>query len=197
MALFLFTWLVADVPALNEAALPAWIASLHQHEREYGRTGWSWKALTEARSAVMDGRYAYHTSKRWWFQLYTGFVNNQGILLILVSVAGFLFCVYFLSQGYWWTLLFSSLLWLLLVISGISLLHPGSEKYVVIKQHGLNLRIGNGISYPLLLDSGQPVWLSRGVEARWRAEMPNSWIQIELADGLMGWAPREALYLIP
>jgi tetratricopeptide (TPR) repeat protein len=59
----------------------------------------------------------------------------------------------------------------------------------------VTLRKGNGVSYAPVETHLGKVRLSSGVEARALAARPNGWVQIELASGVVGWAPREALLL--
>lgn len=59
---------------------------------------------------------------------------------------------------------------------------------VVIAQADVYLRMGNGPLYERRFDA--PV--ARGVEARLQTER-NGWLQIELADGAIGWVPRSAV----
>jgi hypothetical protein len=58
---------------------------------------------------------------------------------------------------------------------------------VVISRDQTELRCGNGSAYP----PRYPTALRRGVEARCVYQR-NGWLQIELADGSLGWIPREA-----
>jgi hypothetical protein len=60
------------------------------------------------------------------------------------------------------------------------------ERLVVVKEDGVLLRKGNGLSYPPRYET--PV--NRGVEARLLFER-DGWLQIELAGGEVGWIARE------
>ncbi|HTU23592.1 MAG TPA: tetratricopeptide repeat protein [Gemmataceae bacterium] len=59
---------------------------------------------------------------------------------------------------------------------------------VVIARDGVQLRRGNGEAFPTRYET--PV--NRGVEGRLRFER-GGWVQIELSDGEIGWAPRAAV----
>lgn len=57
---------------------------------------------------------------------------------------------------------------------------------LVIATDGVLLRAGNGLAYPLRMDTP----LNRGVEAR-LLYIRGEWIQIELANQETGWIPRD------
>jgi hypothetical protein len=59
---------------------------------------------------------------------------------------------------------------------------------VLVVARDCPLRIGNGASYPPRLDAPLP----RGAEVR-RLFERNGWYQVELASGVVGWLPREAV----
>jgi hypothetical protein len=63
------------------------------------------------------------------------------------------------------------------------LAHP----LVVIARDQVQLRKGNGYRYPVVDETP----LNRGVEARWLFSR-SDWLQIELADGKVGWIPHTA-----
>ncbi len=65
----------------------------------------------------------------------------------------------------------------------------------VVAADGVILRKGNGEAYPPKEVNKIAVRLNRGVEARVLSQRSNGWLQIELADGLVGWAPRQQLLL--
>jgi hypothetical protein len=67
-------------------------------------------------------------------------------------------------------------------------LHP----VLILAADGILLRKGNGVLYPPRFDSA----LNRGVEARLLFER-GPWLQIELANGALGWVPRAAVLLDP
>jgi hypothetical protein len=66
-------------------------------------------------------------------------------------------------------------------------LDEAKHSLVVISRDQTELRWGNGNAYP----ARYPKALRRGVEARCLHER-KGWLQIELADGYLGWIPREA-----
>jgi hypothetical protein len=57
----------------------------------------------------------------------------------------------------------------------------------VVKTETVALRMGNGETYPPVLENGVSVLLHRGVEIHVRAARPNGWLQVELDSGLLGW----------
>jgi hypothetical protein len=59
---------------------------------------------------------------------------------------------------------------------------------VVVVARDCPLRVGNGPDYPPRLDAPLP----RGAEAR-RLFERNGWFQVELASGVVGWLPRDAV----
>ena len=60
----------------------------------------------------------------------------------------------------------------------------------------IKLREGNGLSYPAVVRDQLRITLSTGVEALLLAERDNGWVQIQLADGTVGWTPTESVYLL-
>jgi hypothetical protein len=66
-------------------------------------------------------------------------------------------------------------------------LDEADHPLVVVSKDQTELRWGNGNAYP----ARYPKALRRGVEARCLYER-KGWLQIELADGYLGWIPREA-----
>jgi hypothetical protein len=66
-------------------------------------------------------------------------------------------------------------------------LDDAEHPVVVISKDRTELRWGNGSAYP----ARYPTALRRGVEARCLFQR-KGWLQIELADGSLGWIPREA-----
>ncbi len=69
------------------------------------------------------------------------------------------------------------------------------QPLAVVAADGVTLRKGNGDSYAAHEIHMIPLRLNRGVEARVLGARPNGWLQIELADGRVGWAPRHQLLL--
>ena len=65
----------------------------------------------------------------------------------------------------------------------------------VVAADGVVLRTGNGEAYPAHLVNGVEARLNRGVEARARGQRKNGWVQLELANGMVGWVPRSAVLL--
>jgi hypothetical protein len=66
-------------------------------------------------------------------------------------------------------------------------LNEAEHPLVVVSRERTELRLGNGNAYP----ARYPKALRRGVEARCLYER-KGWLQIELADGSLGWIPRDA-----
>jgi tetratricopeptide (TPR) repeat protein len=65
----------------------------------------------------------------------------------------------------------------------------------VVSTDSTLLRKGNGLSYPPQEINSAPVRLNRGVEARVLTRRDNGWVQIELANGLIGWVPRDRVLI--
>jgi hypothetical protein len=65
-----------------------------------------------------------------------------------------------------------------------------SHPVVVIARDQVKVHKGNGFRYPLAAEAP----LNRGVEARWLLSR-GDWLQIELADGNVGWVPDEDVLL--
>jgi hypothetical protein len=91
-----------------------------------------------------------------------------------------------------------SILGVILLLSGLAI---GSVVYraewqdaahpvAVVTGEAVVLRVGNGVSYPPVELNGIAMKLNRGVEARVRGQRPNGWVQLELANNLIGWVPR-------
>jgi len=72
-----------------------------------------------------------------------------------------------------------------------------AEPWAVIREDGVWLRRGNGLSYPAVEAGGRPVALPRGCEVRVMTLRPNGWVQIQLQDATVGWVPLSALLLGP
>lgn len=87
--------------------------------------------------------------------------------------------------------------WLLaLVLGGVlardawQAYREASEPLIVVRQEGVHLRQGNGLSYPPHRDAPLPP----GTEATLLFER-SGWVQVELASGEVGWLPRAAVLL--
>ena len=65
----------------------------------------------------------------------------------------------------------------------------------VVKAGTVALRMGNGETYPPVLENGVAIRLHAGVEFRVRTQRPNAWLQVELGSGQIGWI-READVLL-
>jgi hypothetical protein len=102
---------------------------------------------------------------RWWMTRRRSLLVSGGICAILSVILGL------------------GLVWLIGQQRGAAE-HP----LVVIAQDDVYLRKGNGALYERRYDTPLP----RGVEAQQRCER-NGWMQIELADGAVGWVPRSAV----
>jgi hypothetical protein len=72
-----------------------------------------------------------------------------------------------------------------------------AEPWAVVREDGVWVRRGNGLSYPAVEAGGNPVALPRGYEVRVMALRPNGWVQIQLRDATVGWVPLSSLLLGP
>lgn len=66
----------------------------------------------------------------------------------------------------------------------------------VVSRNGVNLREGNGMSYPPRDRNGLPILLNAGVEVRVLTERPNGWAKVLLDNGETGWVPRSELLFV-
>lgn len=176
--------------------LPAWIATLHDYEQRYGRDSWSLGQLEQARASVVDPRWCKSSQPAWWIDLYRWYLDYHFLLYLLLTLLGCIACCWCYFRRRLRLCCVLALAWLALGVTGWCLISPPHSPLVVIKQPALAVRIGNGITYPPLLVNGEPVLLGAGVEAKYRTERTNGWVQIELKDNILGWVPKDAVYII-
>jgi hypothetical protein len=152
--------------------------------------------LAAARGRVVESRLSLYLRPPWWrdWLRFPGWIAFLGHLLA---------CLAFLRG--WWTRFWPRTL-LLLMLSGWSLAAAwatgfildeidASPSWVVITSDAL-LRQGNGLSYPPQDWHGRPVMLRQGVEGKVLVRKDNGWVLLELASGLRGWAPINAISFV-
>ncbi|MCS7158907.1 MAG: hypothetical protein RMJ19_00410 [Gemmatales bacterium] len=84
-----------------------------------------------------------------------------------------------------------------LVLISFVALHRAHEKrapWAVVRER-CEVRIGNGASYPVLIQEGQPVILYPGWEIQVLDQRPNAWAYISLGGRAAGWVPLSCLYI--
>lgn len=180
----------------QEWPVAPWLACLHAFERTHGRTAGSWQRMVDARQAVRDIHFAQPVVAGWQVSLYSSYLDYSPFILIALLMPGML-----LSYRAWrHRRLGTSLLWcclsFLLIIAGMNLAQPSHRPLAVIKQPGVPLRQGNGLSYPAQTKQGQPIELAAGVEAEYLTQRENGWVQVQMQDGTLGWVPLDAVYLV-
>jgi hypothetical protein len=188
--------LLLTAPPQDATTLPAWIVSLHAYERSNGRDHWSWSELIQARASVSDAYWSQPAVSSWWKELYSVYLQYFPLFFLLLTLLGLVVCGWCYVHDRRRTCLLAALCWLGLAITGWYLVHPLHASLVVIKQPTVLLRTGNGITYaPVSLD-GHAVQLSAGVEAEYRTERDNGWVQVELKNNILGWVPKDAVYIM-
>lgn len=188
--------LLLSAPSQDAVALPAWIVSLHAYERSNGRDQWSWNELTQARASVNDPLWSQPAVSAWWKELYTTYLQYVPLFFLMLTLLGISVCGWCYAQGRRRTFLLAVICWLGLAISSWYLIHPLHAALVVIKQPAVLLRTGNGITYAPVTIDGQVVQLAAGVEAEYLSERDNGWVQLELKNKILGWVPKDAVYIM-
>lgn len=120
-------------------------------------------------------------------------------LAVVGYVLGWIFLTVWLWRRERWSWLAGGILIVAAMALGTHLMVLNSAEarfpLAVIALDGVPLRKGNGESYPAYEINRVEVRLNRGVEARVRGQRKNDWLQLELPNGLVGWAPSEAVLL--
>ena len=173
----------------------AWIAVLHGYEKHHGRTAWSWQELQGARSRVLDVHYTKASLPGRLNDLYSYFLAYAPIVLFLVTTLGLGLSLRAKRRGNTGRSFTFCVITLVLLLLGQRLTQGEHGPLVIIKQPGIVLRQGNGISYSPVLQ-GTPLDLAAGVEATYLTQQDNGWVQLRLSDGVQGWVPLEAVYLV-
>jgi hypothetical protein len=118
---------------------------------------------------------------------------EMGLALLLYYGAGLALAGWWLTRRGWLlgaTVLLGALSFVpfcRLALEHLRRLDEAEHPLVVISKDQTELRWGNGSAYP----ARYPKALRRGVEGRCLYQR-KGWLQIELADGYLGWIPREA-----
>jgi hypothetical protein len=196
MTLVIACLLSLQTSSTSSHGLPAWIASLHHYERIHGRNEWSWKELVAARASVGNARLGIRHDLAWWNPYYTAYVQNHLVVMGFFTLLGIFLVAYCYRTGRRHALIISVMGWWIVAIAGMVALSPDRRQAAIIKPASVTLRIGNGVTYPPALLDGVPVQLSAGVEARYLGERSNGWVRIELKGNIVGWVPKDAVYLI-
>jgi hypothetical protein len=194
MLIFALSLLLSG-PSQDAVTLPAWIVSLHAYERSNGRDQWSWTELTQARASVSDPHWSQPPVPSWWKQLYTIYLQYFPLFFLLLTLLGLVLCGWCYTHRRVRICFLLALGWFILAITGWYLVHPLHASLVVIKQPAVLLRTGNGITYAPVVMDGQAVQLTAGVEAEYRSERDNGWVQLELKNNILGWVPKDAVYI--
>lgn len=188
--------LLLSAQSQDAVTLPAWIVSLHAYERSNGRDQWSWSELTQARASVVDSHWSQPVVSAWWKELYTVYLQYFPLFFLLLTLLGLTLCGWCYAHHRLRTCFVIALSWLIVAIVGWYLVHPLHASLVVIKQPVVVLRTGNGITYAPVIMDGQAVQLGAGVEAEYRTERDNGWVQLELKNNILGWVPKDAVYIL-
>ena len=181
-------------PAANNPS--AWIAVLRDYERRHGRDAWSYQELSDARAAVLDPNFTVKARPAWLYSLMFLYFQFYPVLLLILFVTSCWLAWKYSIGKRWGTVLFVNLLWFVLMWMSLLPLQPNTDPAAVVKYQGTSLREGNGLSYPAVVRDQTRIYLAAGVEARLLAERSNGWVQVQLADGTVGWMPTEAVYLL-
>jgi hypothetical protein len=176
--------------------VPQAILAYRRALREQPRDDALLENLADARSRVVDS--PGHESV-------AGLRSMSPFWFLIVATGGYVcawlaLCVWISAPHSWLWLVGSVLLLASVAIAAfpfLSSLFDDRRPISVIAEDGVALRRGNGLSYEPVEHAGQLVWLNRGVEARVRAARPNGWVQLELENGVIGWAPRGQLLIEP
>lgn len=174
----------------------AWIAVLRDYERQHGRDAWSYQELNEARTAVLDPYYSVKTATGWVRSLASLYLDYYPLLILFFLIICGSLVWHYTKQKRWGSVLLVNLIWFVLMWIVLLPVQPATNPMVVVKYQGTQLREGNGLSYPVVVREQARINLAAGVEAQLLAERNNGWVQMQLTDGTVGWAPTEAVYLI-
>jgi hypothetical protein len=196
MTLILVCLLGLQTPTDSTNTLPAWIASLHRYEQEHGRDSWSWRELMIARASVASSRWSIRHDLAWWIPYYSWYVKYHLLPLGALTILGGICFAYTFATGRRKLCTVCALVWWIIIMAGMVILTPNRSPTAIIKPAQLILRTGNGITYSPTIYDGKPVELYAGVEARYRGERPNGWVQVELKNNILGWVPKDAVYLL-
>lgn len=190
----LLGWIpVEELSPARSSSLAGWIACLRQYELEHGRDAWSWTELSHARAQVFDPYFGSARLHEWAITSWSIVLQIVPLIMLLITLAGCLFCYQYWKKKRWTNCIFVAVLWYLALWGLLIIKKPEAIPIAVIHQPGLVMRQGNGLSYEMSRWNDQPVKLAEGVEARLIAERENGWVKIMLQHGLTGWVPRDGV----
>jgi tetratricopeptide (TPR) repeat protein len=153
--------------------------------------------LADARTRVLEPPDAPATLWPGWLPRLSRPLHAR--LILASSVAGWLGVLLWIWRrgrtGIICAIAFWSLDVILLGILSRAEWEDARRPLAVVAADEVVLRKGNGDAYPAREIHSIAVRLNRGVEARVLGSRPNGWLQIELADGLVGWVPRSQALL--
>ncbi len=191
----LFSGVESPVPAAaNNPA--AWIAALRDYENQHGRDDWSYQELAEARAAVLDPHYRVKAVPGWLRDITVVYLRYYPALLLIIFFIGLRMAWKRSESHRWGNQLLCLLSWFALMWLVLLPVMTETRPAAVLKYQGTLLREGNGLSYPAVLRDHARIGLAAGVEVLVLAEGSNGWVQIQLADGTVGWTPTESVYLL-
>lgn len=189
-------WGVEDSPSLGREQRAAMIAYLRHREYQHGKYP-EWQGpLRSLRAEVVDALFAQPPTPDWVHRTQEFVLYAFPVLLLLTVVGG----AYLVRRNWrrhrltraaaWCVVWFAALLALYFAV------RPDRGPAAVVRQDGVVLRQGNGLSYPPHVHQGLPVRLAAGVEGVVRVRRPNGWVQVELSTGAVGWVPQDAVYFV-
>lgn len=174
----------------------AWLATLLDYERHAGRNAWSWNQLQSVRHSFADPTIRTPWWKEWVETFYAIYLNWYPLVLILLCLlSGLLILRAWRTQHLVRGILFA-LLWFVLLYLGHTALQGTQAPVAVVKQDGVMLREGNGLSYRTVNKDGQLVRLPMGCELEITARRENGWVQVKQSGSLMGWLPEEVVFIV-
>lgn len=186
-----------ESPVSKAANSPAaWIAVLRDYENQHGRDAWSYQELTDARTAVLDPHFSVKAVPGWLHEITIVYLRFYPVLLLIIFVIGLRMAWIRVESHRWGKQLFCLLSWFILMWLVLLPVMTDTRPAAVLKYQGTLLRQGNGLSYPAVVRDNARISLAAGVEVLVLAERNNGWVQIQLADGTVGWAATESVYLL-
>lgn len=155
--------------------------------------------LRQARDAVLDPPVAVN-NQIWAFWPRLSWFERQVLAVAVWGIGWGLACLVLVRPRRMFAMAAGGAI-LLAAALGIAdwLSHWYEAAYpeAVVRESGVVLREGNGVSYPAVTRKDRPVTLNEGVEVRVIVHRPNGWVKIVLADGTVGWVPETSLIQIP
>jgi hypothetical protein len=142
-----------------------------------------------AQAGNETGRTAWGTGLRRPLWMYHSGLKMAGVL-VLWGIANWLFLLVWRPKYLKATVVSLIVGWLLAFLLYFDKIDVAQRPYLVVAADDVELRQGNGLSYPAKVSAGREIRLHAGTEGRLRSARPNGWVQIELPDGQLGWVER-------